>query len=346
MFAGIGIAIKPHFFLVWLMVEGYLFFVQRSRQTWKSPENIIIPSILISYWIVVGVFFPEYVTSAFKAAQVYGAYNTTFSDLFAQQTAVLWLIAVVILLATRADRNGRRAPELFFVAGTSLLIVALFQRKGWGYQFYPARVALLLSIGFLFASTLQRLKWFSKLRLMSVATLFMVFAAAKVAVDSFVQPLPGSIPSLLQFVKNADGKSLMFFSTVSEPQFPLVDYAHVGWASRFTCLWFLPHFYRNVSVRPHEPFPYHEPQEMSLLEREFFDEVISDLVARCPELLFNDIADVKYPFGQTKFNFIEYYSMDSRFANLFQKYSLIATIDRFAVYKHRTTDPRPPIIQP
>ena len=346
LFAGIGIAIKPHFVLVWLMTEGYLFAVCRNRHTWKSPESIIILSILISYWLVVGVFFPDYIAFGLKAAQVYGAYDTTFYELLTQQTTILWLIAIVILLATRSDRNGRHAPELFFVAGTSLLIAALFQRKGWGYQYYPSRVALLLSLGFLFTFRLQHLKWFSKLRLMTVAILLMIFVAVKVTVESFVRPLPGSILSLSHFVQeDAKGKSVMFLSTVSEPQFPFVNYAHVGWTSRFTCLWFLPHFYGGVSVQPDKPFPYHKPHEMSLLEKGFFDEVIFDIVVGRPDLLFNDIGDVKYPFGQTRFNFLEYYSMDSRFASLLHEYRLVGSIDRFAVYKRGISDPRSPIIQ-
>ena len=68
------------------------------------------------------------------------------------------------------------------------------------------------------------------------------------------------------------------------PAFPLVNQTGVAWSLRHNGLWFLPGFYVQELQGPTSDVPFHTPAAMSHLEREFFDEIVSDLCTRPPEL--------------------------------------------------------------
>ncbi len=343
--AGIGISLKPHFILMWLAVEGCVFFVGPNRNGWKRLENVVIAVMLACYWALVAAVFPEYFQVSAAVMQVYGVYDATLWVLLTQQAVVLWVVAVVFLLMQRSRLLRNRATLLFFVAGTAFLLVALLQRKGWGYQSYPARVAILLSLAialnawFDVRKTSERFAWFTAERLRTLITILMLVAAAKPAVDSFRRPVPGLVPALLPIVKqHAQGRSILVLSTALDPQFPLVVYGGVSWSSRYPQLWFVPGFYEGVLNEKDGRFPYHDPSSMSALERQFFEDVITDVITNPPELLLNNIGGDRYPMGKSSFNFLDYYSMDQRFSELFQQYRLIKTVDNFTAYKRQPID--------
>ncbi len=344
--AGIGLSIKPHFTLLWVAIEVYLVVATRNPSLLKNRGNVIIASILGVYWIAVVVFFQEYTALVFKVIQTYGAYDATFEDLIIRQPVGIWLLAGGVLVLMRSHPTYKQARLILYLAGSALLLVALLQRKGWGYQFYPARAILIASIGFTFAVWVEHLEqlprtvWWRRVRWGGVVATVMLIGAAKPAVEAMIGSASrGIVPSLLPIVQqHAEGKNVILFSTTLDPQFPLVNYAGVDWSSRYPELWFLPHFYAGVSVRTDGTFPYHTPSEMGSLEREFFGNVIADLLNKPPELLMSNIAEGRYPMERSRFSFIDYYTMDPRFATLFAEYRLIATINHFAIYKRQPMD--------
>ena len=57
--AASAFAIKPHFVLLWLAVEGYLRLTRRIGRWTLPPETVAITGILVLYGIAITVWAPD-----------------------------------------------------------------------------------------------------------------------------------------------------------------------------------------------------------------------------------------------------------------------------------------------
>jgi hypothetical protein len=73
--AGLGMAIKPHFLLLWVGTEVYLKLAYPNRPNWRRLENIGIAMVMTTYGMLVLLLSREYFGIAAMAARVYSAYN-------------------------------------------------------------------------------------------------------------------------------------------------------------------------------------------------------------------------------------------------------------------------------
>ena len=63
--------------------------------------------------------------------------------------------------------------------------------------------------------------------------------------------------------------------------------------------------------------------------------VISDIVQEPPVLLIVDCSPTKQGFGQTKFDYLDYFLLDSRFAKIWKNYNFISNVEHYRVFKLR-----------
>ena len=108
--------------------------------------------------------------------------------------------------------------------------------------------------------------------------------------------------------------------------FPLVNYSGVGWSSRHSCLWFLPVLYAESPAAGPLRDP-HSTEAMGATERFLFEGVVADLLAHPPALLFVDESERKGAFHWQRFDYLEYYSRDPRFASFLRDYEPLARVE-------------------
>lgn len=344
--AGLGIALKPHFVLLWLSVEFYLIFKGSIRTSWRRPEIAAILAVFVVYGISLLPFLPDYLKIARITVQVYAAYNTGRLALLLNPTTMMWAASAAAFWLVRLNPKVKEAKQLLLIASTTFLIIAVAQRKGWFYHFYPAQATLILLLGLLAPQVVEKLV--SLVRLTSLSARFLSAGFVSIALTWCVlivtvwhftvalrRPFPPLLSELIYIVRqHAERKPILLLSTSLDPSFPLVNYTGSRWGSRFNCLWLLPGLYKNAST-PKSEFRYHRREEMNETERYVFDATISDVLNDPPALLIVDVNPHKLAFGDIKFDFIDYFSQDVRFTNLLTQYEHLTDVEHYVIYKRK-----------
>lgn len=334
--AGLGFALKPHFLLLWAGLELYLFFQRGWRSAWR-PETAVIGAITIPYAALVPVLFPGYVKVALLATEVYGAFNAPWRDLLQGPTARFWLLGLGASFLVWGNRNGRQARSVLAVAATCCFIIALVQRKGWEYQFYPTEAMIIALLGLTVPELTGKVSsWLryvpAPARILASLALFYFGASQlfyfKAELWRYSPPAPTALINIVR--ANAARQPIAVLTPTIDPGFPTVNYTKSIWSLRLPSLWMLAAIYKNAPSR------YHPESEMSNAERFTFRTVVQDLLRTPPQLLIVDVSPQKWNFGSTHFDFLEYFSADERFRQLLtDDYAVLTTVDSFTVYKRK-----------
>ena len=293
--------------------------------------------MLAAYVVFVIAVFPEYL-ELIPAYQLSWAYQSKLQTLVSTSGTALWLLTVVVLAVGRLRDRETEAIRVLFVAATGFLAEAMIQRKGWAYHFYPVTVLAVSALATRVVQLGEQVRGARarRLRLVPAAVLSVLMmwrsAAPLLSAEEEDSTVVGMIELIRQYPR---GVPIYVMSSMIYPAFPVVNYSGASWSGRFPLLWFLPGFYLNERRVNAVPFPYTPLDQMSPLERTFFDSVITDLLRNPPVLLFVQSAPSKQAFGQTSFDFLEYYSRDARVATLLRDYEHATRIDEFIVHRRR-----------
>lgn len=233
--AGYGIALKPHFLIVPLLLEGWLLLTLRRDYGPFRSETVAIACVVALYAIAVTAFAPHYLSGAMQlAGQTYGAFGPGVSSLImAQPYAPVWGLAAAILL-TRWRTMGhapRAAAILALACGLSYVV----QGKGFSYHAAPVTVALLWALWLTVCE--GRAIAPGVLRVLSgmliVATCAMAWMIGPYRPDDL-----GPISKRLDALN--PGSSLAVISAHSWDAFPRVEDQRLVWPFRAASLWTIP----------------------------------------------------------------------------------------------------------
>jgi hypothetical protein len=340
--AGLGFAIKPHALLAWLAIELAQALIGRSRWSWRRPEALGSAAAMAVYALAVVVFVPQYLPLADKVRQVYGGMNASASLLFQLVDIRFWIVGLALMALLRIPRDARSAPWVLFAAWTGFLLSALVQLKGWNYHLYPSRVVCLLFFITTGAAVLQSVPALGAmvrggLRGFGAGVIVALLAwSARYVVESRIPADADLVRQLIALSRaEAPGGPIAVLSmrAVIYPAFPAVNYSGAQWSLRHNSLWFLPGLYEAALLEPGPEVRFKGPNEMSPLERGFYDEIVSDLCAKPPELLLIESAPPRAPMGRRGLDLEAYYGQDVRYRRLFAGYDRSATLGPFAVFK-------------
>jgi hypothetical protein len=140
-------------------------------------------------------------------------------------------------------------------------------------------------------------------------------------------------PMLSVVRAHAAGETIAVLSTDVGAAFPLVNYSGADWGLRYNSLWLLPGLYADRSSDSNDVVQFRDRSEMGTIEREFFDAVITDMRAHPPKLLIIDRTIDMQGFRGRRFDLVEYFRQDRRFAMMFDNYDSVATVDSRVVLK-------------
>src|SRR5918993_1748018 len=336
--AGLGFAIKPHFFAAWFGVE----LLAWRREGWpalRRAEFIAAAAACACYAIAATVATPEYFGVLDQVRRVYGGLDSPSAVLLRLPEVQLWIVAAALLVAIRWPAAARLHSTLF-AASTGYLIAAVAQFKGWGYQLYPARAFTVLFLVAAVAVLLDILPGaLSILRggRRGLATVFagaMLVASIRYVAEARRPVSPDLVTPLIAAIRThaPDGPlTVLSMRTIIYPAFPSVSYTGASWGLRHNALWFLPRFYEDQDASGTGALQPHAPERMPTLERSFFDQIVEDLCRFPPRLLAIERAAPAAPAGRRALDLRAYYSQDSRAKRLFDSYHPVGAVGPFTL---------------
>jgi hypothetical protein len=341
--AAIGFALKPHFVLVWIALEGMRRW-RRSVSSTISPETAAVAVVIAVYVAVVYLATPAYFNVVALLGPVYARYlpAPVLELLVLSPGAALVLLAALALIALRRRLPDPAVTATLAVGMLACLLAAAAQQKGLRYHFYPA-----FALAFVLVAVLARLPLPTENaieRLYSAAARAAAIAVGVVALGGTAITAGGGsaqerakraeLNELVQLVKaKAGGRPLAVLSYHMESAFPLVSYAGVPLATRFHHLWIIPASYWDSLTSP-APLRFHSMQEMSAAERWLNQAVRDDLLAARPDLLIvlRPARDT-VPNGPRRVHYVRYFSRQPDLADFFTHYRLARQIGEFDVYE-------------
>jgi len=332
--AGIGFAIKPHYLLVPAALELVMLWRTRCLSRMLRPETLSLAAVVCLYIAAILVFTPAYLTRVVPyALEVYEAGRRNDFALVLVQPEALLLVAVSL-----GHWRLRRAlmpwqtclADVFVVSAIALFGAYLWQMKGWTYHLYPTTAMLILLAGTVIGASSVILR---PAQIFAFAVTLVLVTRTLVAADHrYVW-----MDRLMPYIQAHGAEAIHVFGPTVSMGFPLALYAEVEWASRFPSLWLVA----GAEQRRRAMAPGAELGILDRIERFTTDAVIADLAARQPELVFVDARPRKPFFGDIEFDYIEHFSADPRFAELWGRYEQIGKDDGFEVYRLRPEVPEP-----
>ena len=336
----IGFALKPHFLLAWIVIEAAVM-VRQGRRAVTRPECVSAMATFAFYAGLVLIVFPQYLDVARRVWAVYGGLDSSLSRLVALREWQIGIVALALLALLRLPRDLAASLSVLGAAAGGFLAASLLQLKGWGYHMLPAQVFLALFVLAVLTSLVQAVP---ALAAMMRGGLTAIVAAVAVVLGALSvkyvyearQPVPNdTLTPLVALVREhapAGPIAVLGMRTLVYPAFPLVNETGARWSLRHHSLWFLPAFYAT-ELAATGPVASHRPADMPPLEREFYEEIVTDLCATPPRLLIIERAPPVAPAGRRALDLESYYGQDARFARLFSAFRVQSDVGPFTTYK-------------
>jgi len=358
--AAIGVALKPHFVLLWLATEGYLRLTRRVALRSVTPETCAIAAFLALYLGATVIWAPEYFGIVQLLARPYTRflYDPFWHLLLTGRGALLTLFALLAYAALRRDARHRELLDLFALGALVSLVAGAAQQKELRYHFYPSFALTIVLLGLVAWDTRESLgdrvrRVYRVIAVSVLATAVVVICAENAASVMRVahDPEHEQLERLLPVVRDhAAGSSVYVMSYHIGSAYPLINYGGARSASRFPQLWILPAAYIDQLLGS-RPLRYHTPAEMSPSERYLNEAVFEDLRDQRPKLLIVLQHARDLPInGFRRLDYVAYFGRDPRIASLLDRYQLVADLGDYMVYERIPDgEPRatsPPSVQP
>ena len=356
--AGLAFALKPHFLVLWFLVEAFLRGTGRVAPRALLPETLSIAVFLVAYGALIAALTPEY----FEVVRLLaGSYSRFLYDPFLHLlvTGPGAVLAIFALLTFAALWRHARHPELWrsiALATVACLIAGAAQQKGLRYHFYPAFALATVMLGLIVFDCTHPVG--SRVRLvyrsLAVGVLAAIVAVvclgqATAAAGWVRDPGRDHFEEMVGLVRaRAEGAGVFVMSYHIRSAYPLITYSDVRSASRFPHLWILAAEYLD-ELKSDRPLRYREEREMSASERYLNRSVLEDLRQRPKLLIVLQHARDLSVNGYRRLDYVAYFSRDPRITQVFQEYQLIAEMGDYMVYEWvpvgaRRTGARPTVI--
>ena len=336
-------ALKPHFVLVWVLVEGYLRLTRRVGRGAVLPETAAIVCALALYALAILLVAPGYLHVARTFGPAYmGFLRAPFWELLLRGNGTLLVLFALLTWLALGRTAPRREPTAVLALGAlACLVAGASQQKGFSYHFYPS---LALATGLLGMLSLDRTAplrgWVPRVyRVIAVSVLATVVVVGCARnVQAVIRPPKDAEQVLMERVlpvvrERGAGERVYVMSYNISSAYPLINYAGARSASRFPQFWILGSAYID-QLRSARPLRYHQPAAMSPSERYLNQAVFEDLRDHRPKLLvvLQHARDLPAN-GFRRLDYVAYFSRDPRIAGLLDRYQLVADVGDFVVYE-------------
>lgn len=329
--AGVGLAFKPYFVFVPLLLEVALIIRIRSLRSLVRPEALGGGIAIALYAIALMSFAKPWLFDALPDIwRVYWAFDQPLTGLWvslAMKFAPPLLATFVIL------RNNPSAQSLaLFLSAVGFFFAAAIQGKYYQYHLYPAFALLVLSSAIGLPGVPA--KWRIPAAGIFVAVLIQNLNESTMSLlaRSDYGAFGRNISSVVAFVdENSErGGSFLAVSTHPYPGFPTALYANRRWSSASNSQFYLP-----AVVRLRASGASANTELIAFAERKAREGIQRDL-ANGPDVVLFDQQRNRHAIGQSKFNFLEFYLEDPEFRATWRAYKRVDPAPQgFAAYVRR-----------
>jgi hypothetical protein len=347
LYALIGIMLKPYYAAVPLALELIVLGHRGISQWARSPQPWLILAGCIAYLGAVWLWLPDYFRVIVPlVAQCYERLDpATLLGLLIQDQAPALLLPLVPLAVIAFRMPGAhlsRAMVALVLAGAAS---GILQGKGWDYQFFTGRAALVLLIGAVVVDGVGLLTPALR-RGVAIAVAGGVVAGMFAFTGVLNPPFKGprnfvntAASRLLPVVQaNAAGRPVLWLTTSIYPQFPVLNYTNSKLAMPFMSLWVLPAVYGPADATgpaSARTMAYHAPAAMNRAERLVWRGVIAGFTREHPALVLVVPASREGGFNGLPFDYLDYFTRDPAFAAEWTHYALLTRIDNIDIYRRR-----------
>jgi len=242
------------------------------------------------------------------------------------------------LIGNRFSNLPLAAKSLVSHLGITVVVASIIfvlQRKGWGYQFLPAKfsLALLISVFAVFhISAAETAQFWRRPLLGYVSTLCVVLMGIlPVARDiwrDYHRTLHYHTAPLTQAVRiTRPGEPLFIFSVDVGDAFPMVLLENRVWASRFPSLWPIPGIVNGLAVAATAQ----QRERLQSLRQGMIEKTLTDFRRYRPGLVLV-LADLQNRWIKTQFGFLKFYRADPAFDALWRGYRPAGRVGKFELY--------------
>ncbi len=345
--AGLGMALKPYFAFIVLGMEVGLILRRGWRHWTLSAESVALFVSAAACAIATLVLVPDYLDRMVPLARtIYHGFEWPLIDIVATlgSTAIGCFVMAVLAIPV-AWMLERRAGDLVVLlsgAGLGGFASFLIQSKGWIYQLAPALTFSLAAFVVAAGGYVQhRLTGRSRRPALAViAIAFGLGLAASILdlarsgrTDTVIREGYASVVDAIR--THAVGGPALFISLDVDYTFPGVDYAGATYPYRWHHLLPLPGLYAGFAPRPRD-HQLRSPEEMSGLEREFFDSFVEDAVRYPPRIVLVDRRRAVRPGLSPDLDLLAYFCQSPRFAELMSGYEWLGARSHYDVLVPRT----------
>ena len=304
--AGLAVSVKPHYALLLVALELYLALRRRSLRAWLRPDLLTAVAVAIAYALSVLLLTPSYLSFVFPLGlDTYWIYQKPLAELLHGTDLAAFPLTLIAVLAVRKSRALRELGWVLLITAVCSYILSRLQGTGWEYHLIPFKSAVILALPLPLLALLRRLPP-RETPSGPIAGGLAAALMALLALGVLLFALPNTRNTLLKGAdwragrtrgpiaivhqvidRHAKGGTVMFFTAALTGAFPTVNYAEVGFSSRFSCLWPVVAVVRSRAEGGESLSPA-KRERMAEIERYMIDSVIEDLERRPPDLIFVD----------------------------------------------------------
>lgn len=325
--AGLGVALKPYFLLVPLLVEVTAMLLVRRWTFALRPDTVAMGVTVSVYGAWLLLFDRAYVDGVLPLVQaIYWSFDVTWTKVL-PPLAVLLLAAMYCVSAAAPRRLA--LPLVMNAAMIGFMLAYLIQHKGYSYHLYPATVAAALTVSAVLASgavgrAMRMIGW------ALLATLLVQAGYEKTEWWHFNRPGGIRTSEITQLIgainAHAGAGRFAVIAVHPHPAFPAALYVRSAYASRTNSQWFLP---AVVQLRTGARAA--DPRTLALAERGAREFILHDL-ADVPGVVIVDADSQRHTSSIGNFDFLAFYSEDARFRAAWAPYREVGRIKTWRVF--------------
>jgi hypothetical protein len=343
---GLGMAIKPHYALVWLLLVAFRWWASGKRPWRWHPEDAAVLALGVAYPLAVLLLTPDYFAFVGGSARDYLSYGSRGLGYVLLGDTPAWWFYVALVLSLLLDWPLRARPisGVLLAAGCGFLAAVALQGKGWSYHYYPVNACAFLlavsSLGHQYEARVSPI-WRRAVRgLYAIFVgLFLIAVMGRAVGQARGRLSPREIRQVAVkhvVVQQLGAQSLLVISSQLRDAFPLVNDTQLRWDGGYPNIW-IPLVYYRTNLGQRRRIEYRAPESMPSPERHAFERVVRDVVEGRPDILVVESRVLNerrttYPGG---FDFLAYFGQDRRFAAALQSYHQVADVDGLLVLRRR-----------
>jgi len=328
---GISFNLRPHFLIVWLLLEVALMLKKRNIFSFVRVECLTVVGLGIVYCYAIFKYFPDYVTTVlpFLTMLYYSTLGKPFWDLVLQPMVGISFFAGCFYFLV--EKPSALAQSLF-LAMTGFLLAYFLGGTVWFYHFIPALGTSLLLMGVLLLQCAHGFPLLNRQAKVSISLVVGILLTALLsllpvfAVES-INVKKSRLPLLTYVREEMRSGKVLILSSLGD-SFPAVFSQGLQPVSRFPFMWMSCGFIRLAHDSKNRD------GHLAQLEAYFKRAVTEDLVEKNPEWVIVDTRESR-PCYQKNFDHIAYFSENPAFKAAFKHYHFVGEVGRYQVYSRR-----------